>query len=74
MQTFVAYPRVRTPGRIREAELQIRQLDEEVGVRREKIEYRSGATDHGSDWYTMAFGEDGLCPATLRQSSERSGG
>jgi hypothetical protein len=53
LANFVAYLRVRTPEAIRETELTIRQVESQIGVTREKIDYRSGPPDHGSDSYVV---------------------
>jgi len=53
LANFVAYLRVRTPEAIRETELTIRQFESQIGVAREKIDYRSGPPDHSSDSYVV---------------------
>jgi hypothetical protein len=53
LANFVAYLRVRTPAAIRQAELDIRQLKDQLGPDTDSVNYNPGPPNHGPDSFVM---------------------
>jgi hypothetical protein len=72
LASFVSYLRVRTPTRIREVGLLIRQLEHEIGAPREMIEYHTEPPNHGRDCYTTTSERSDYVPQSRGDPDARN--